>query len=130
MISLPYTGSPVEIGKKLKSMGFEENFNREDGTILYASSDMKVEFLKPRKGDGKKDGDPYIRELDIAPQALPFLNILLENPRTETLRGLLKVRFCKAKSFPSLQLQKKRLLKLPLQEPKSCPPDFRKGLIV
>lgn len=90
-ISLPYKGNPVEIGKKLKSMGFEENFNRGDGTILYVSSDMMVEFLKPRKGDGKKDGDPYIRDLDIAPQALPFLNILLENPRTETLRDLGKI---------------------------------------
>jgi hypothetical protein len=32
-----------------------------------------VEFLKVRKGDGRKEGDPYIRELDIAPQPGAYL---------------------------------------------------------
>mgnify|MGYP006276220765 CR=1 FL=1 len=90
-ISIPYRGNPVEIGKQLKRMGFEEEFNRADGTISYVSSQMQIEFLRPRKGDGKQEEDPYIRDLDIAPQALPFLNILLENPRTETLRDLGKI---------------------------------------
>lgn len=90
-ISIPYRGNPVEIGTQLKRMGFEEEFNRADGSIKYVSSQMQIEFLKSRKGDGKKEEGPYIRNLDIAPQALPFLNILLEHPRTETLRDLGKI---------------------------------------
>lgn len=90
-ISIPYKGRPVEIGKKLKELGFEEEFNRQDGSLSYVASDIKVEFLKHRKGDGKREGDPYIKDLDIAPQALPYLNILLDNPRTETIKGLGKI---------------------------------------
>ncbi|ACV69170.1 nucleotidyltransferase family protein [Desulfohalobium retbaense] len=90
-IPIPYKGNATAIGAQLKNMGFEEEFNRKDGTISYISSDLKVEFLKPRHGDGRKESDPYIKELDIAPQALPFLNILLENPRTATIRDLGKI---------------------------------------
>ena len=90
-IPVPYKGASAALGTQLKKMGFEEEFNRKDGTITYISSDLKVEFLKPQHGDGRNKRDPYIKELDIAPQALPFLNILLEHPRTVTLRDLGKV---------------------------------------
>ncbi|MFP4392447.1 MAG: GSU2403 family nucleotidyltransferase fold protein [Desulfohalobiaceae bacterium] len=90
-ISIPYKGSPVKLGEKIKRLGFEEEVNRADGTIAYVSSDMKIEFLRSRKGSGKREGSPYMPDLDIAPQAVPFLDILLKYPRTEKLRDLGKV---------------------------------------
>ena len=73
-IQIPYRGDPVQIGRKLADMGFQEDRNRADGPIRYVAGDISVEFLKQCKGDGRNQGDPYIPELDIAPQALPYLN--------------------------------------------------------
>ena len=90
-IQIPYRGDPVPIGRKLADMGFQEDRNIADGPIRYLAGDISVEFLKQHKGDGRKQGDPYIPELDIAPQALPYLNILLDRPVTRTFRGLGKI---------------------------------------
>ena len=90
-IQIPYRGDPVQIGRKLADMGFQEDRNIADGTIRYLAGDLSVEFLKQQKGDGRNQGDPYIPELDIAPQALPYLNILLDRPMTRTFRGLGKI---------------------------------------
>lgn len=90
-IQIPYRGDPVQIGRKLADMGFQEDRNIVDGTICYMAGDLSVEFLKQQKGDGRSQGDPYIPELDIAPQSLTFLNILLDRPVTRTFRGLGKI---------------------------------------
>lgn len=90
-IQIPYRGDPIQIGRKLADMGFQEDRNIADGTIRYVAGDLSVEFLKQQKGDGRNQGDPYIPELDIAPQALPYLNILLDRPVTRTFRGLGKI---------------------------------------
>jgi hypothetical protein len=90
-IHIPYRGVPVQIGRKLVDMGFQEDRNMSDGTIRYVAGDISVEFLKQQKSDGRNQGDPYIPELDIAPQALPYLNILLDRPVTRTFRGLGKI---------------------------------------
>jgi len=50
-----------------------------------------VEFLKDRKGDERKAGDPYIKELDIAPQSGAYLKILFNNPVTYQFKDLGKI---------------------------------------
>jgi len=90
-VRIPYTGTPTKIGEKLKEMGFQEDRSTQDGSIVYRGGDIMVEFLKDRKGDGKKEGDPSIRELDIAPQSVPYLKILLENPETCQFKDLGKI---------------------------------------
>ena len=90
-IRIPYRGDPIQIGRKLADMGFQEDRNIADGSIRYLAGDLSVEFLKQQRGDGRNQGNPYIPELDIAPQALPYLNILLDRPVTRTFRGLGKI---------------------------------------
>ncbi|MCF8031076.1 MAG: nucleotidyltransferase domain-containing protein [Desulfohalobiaceae bacterium] len=90
-IKIPYRGTPVKIGEKLREMGFQEDRNRKDGSIAYLAGDISIEFLKHRMGDGKSEGDTYIRELDIAPQPVPYLKILLDHPRTYRFRDLGKI---------------------------------------
>jgi hypothetical protein len=90
-IKIPYTGHQAKIGEKLKEMGFQEDRNIQDGSIVYRGGDIMVEFLKDRRGDGRKEGDPYIQELDIAPQSVPYLRILLDHPETYQFRDLGKI---------------------------------------
>ena len=90
-IRIPFRGNPAKIGEKLRDMGFKEERNRQDGSIAFLGGDISIEFLKHRKGDARSEGDTYIRELDIAPQPVPFLNILLDHPRTYRFRDLGKI---------------------------------------
>lgn len=90
-VSIPYTGSPVKIGAKLQELGFQEEINRFDESIVYRSGEIKVEFFRERTGNGSRQGKPYVPELDIAPQALPYLKILLNRPFTVSIRDLGKV---------------------------------------
>lgn len=90
-IKVPYRGTPAQIGEKLREMGFQEDRNRQDGSIAYLAGDISIEFLKHRHGNGKSEGDTYIRELDIAPQPVPYLKILLDHPRTYRFRDLGKI---------------------------------------
>ena len=90
-IKIPYQGRPAKIGKKLVELGFQEDRNTTDGSIVYLGGDIKVEFLIDQKGNGRSRKDPYIPELDIAPQAIPYLRILLDHPVTHSIRDLGKV---------------------------------------
>jgi len=90
-IKVPYRGTPAKIGEKLREMGFQEDRNRQDGSIAYLAGDISIEFLKHRQGNAKSEGDTYIRELDIAPQPVPYLKILLDHPRTYRFRDLGKI---------------------------------------
>lgn len=89
-IKIPYSGNPTNIGKMLKELGFLEEFNYGDGSITYKSGDFKIEFLKNRTGDGRvrNETSQEGRDLGIIPQALPYMNILLENPMTITARDI------------------------------------------
>ena len=90
-IRIPYQGRPAKIGGKLVELGLQEERNTKDGSIVYLGGDIKVEFLTDQKGDGKSLKDTYIPELDIAPQALPYLGILLDHPVTYGIRDLGKI---------------------------------------
>ena len=90
-VRIPYTGNPVKIGAKLQELGFQEEINRFDESIVYRSGEIKVEFFQARAGNGSRQGKPYVPELDIAPQALPYLKILLDRPLTVSIRDLGKV---------------------------------------
>jgi hypothetical protein len=90
-IRVPYQGRPAKIGEKLVELGLQEDRNTRDGSIVYLGGDIKVEFLTDQKGDGKSRKDTYIPELDIAPQALPYLRILLDHPVAYSIRDLGKV---------------------------------------
>ncbi len=89
-VRLPYRGDPVDIGSILKELGFREDFNLADETIIYKSGELMVEFLKDR-GQRGKTKKPYLQDLGIAPQSLPYLKILLENPVILKIRDLGKV---------------------------------------
>lgn len=90
-IKIPYQGRPAKIGEKLVELGFQEDRNTRDGSIVYLGGDIKVEFLTDQKGNGRNSKNTYVPELDIAPQALPYLRILLDHPVTHSIRDLGKI---------------------------------------
>lgn len=92
-IQIPYRGRRVDIPALLRPLGFEERINHADGTSLFVSSGLRVEFLKHRKGDGqaRRQQDDEAAALNVRAQSIPYLNILLENPVTLPLRGIGKV---------------------------------------
>jgi hypothetical protein len=78
LIPLPYRGKSFDFNDFFKNLGFSESFN-PDGSIFFSGHKMKVEFLGPEKGDGRK-APPHIKEITITPQALHYLDILFEEP--------------------------------------------------
>jgi len=77
VISVPYTGREVDIGGLLRELGFREAFN-PDGSIYYERPGLKVEFLVPEKGRGRKGGRK-VEKLGIVAQPLRFLDVLFED---------------------------------------------------
>lgn len=104
-VRLPYSGKAVNIGDALKAIGFTEEINAADGSIRYVGGSLLVEFLKVRKGDGQaRGGDKsYEPDLGLAPVAIPYLGILLDNPMTLKLRDLGRV---VVPSMPAFMLHK------------------------
>lgn len=92
-IRIPYQGQTVDIPALLRAIGLEERTNYADGTSVFFSSDLQVEFLKHRKGDGRSRAgqDDGEAQLNIRAQALPYLNILLDHPVIIPLRAAGKV---------------------------------------
>ena len=78
LIPLPYRGKSFDFNDFFKNLGFSESFN-PDGSIFFSGHKMKVEFLGPEKGDGRKP-QPHIKEITITPQSLHYLDILFEEP--------------------------------------------------
>lgn len=92
-VRLPYRGNPADIARLLKDMGFAEEINYADSSVVFKSSALKIEFLKARKGDGRGRGlvREFVPELGLTPQALPYLGILLDNPMELKVRDLGRV---------------------------------------
>lgn len=105
-IDLPYRGPRKDIGELLQKLGFSEKFH-QDGTIKYASAALEVEFLKDRRGDGSTSTQRGVQEtekdLGIAPVAIPYLRILLDNRMTLQARDIGKV---VVPSMPAFMLHK------------------------
>lgn len=95
-VRLPYRGNPADIAQLLKDLGFTEEINYADSSVVFKSSALKIEFLKERKGDGRRRAvggvaREYVPELGLTPQALPYLGILLDNPMELKVRDLGRV---------------------------------------
>lgn len=91
-VKIPYKGRPIDLSKILKSMGFDEQFDYQSDIVKFRCSDFIIEFLQYQQGDGarrKKGGDA--QDLGITTQALPYLNILLDNPTILIARDLGRV---------------------------------------
>lgn len=91
-VKIPYKGKPIDISRILKGMGFDEQFDYQSGSVKFRCSEFIIEFLQHQQGDGtrrKKSGDA--QDLGITTQALPYLNILLDNPTILAARDLGRV---------------------------------------
>ncbi len=90
-VRLPYRGEKKDVGGLLKSLGFEERFNAADGSISYDNGEISVEFLRVRQGSGARGDKPQVPALGLAPVAVPYLNLILNNPLTLAIKGVGKV---------------------------------------
>lgn len=103
-VALPYKGPKKDIGELLQRLGFMPRFH-QDGSVQYVSGELTVEFLTDRKGDGARRVKETVgaKDLGIAPVALPYLRILLENRMTLQARDIGKV---VVPSLPAFMLHK------------------------
>lgn len=76
LIPYSYDGKKFDFTSYLKELGFEERFN-PDSSTYYTAGSMKIEFLAPKKG--KKNISPTITDLNLNPQYLHYVDMLLEN---------------------------------------------------
>lgn len=92
-VKIPHHGREANIALALKSLGFAEEHNYATGDTRFVSHELKVEFLKDRRGSGKRraESSDFEPSLGIAPVALPYLRLLLDNRVTLALRGAGKV---------------------------------------
>jgi len=101
-IPLPYKGPPADLEAVLRELGFAQAF-RGDGTIYYEGNGYIIEFLQPRKGGGGKKPSLAIKELSTVPIPLPYLDLLLDNKMTVTLRDIGRIAL---PSMPAFMLHK------------------------
>lgn len=90
-VRLPYRGEKKDLGSLLKSLGFQEKFNVADGSITYDNGEIYLEFLRARKGSGARGDKPQVPELGLAPVAVPYLDLILDNPLILAIKGVGKV---------------------------------------
>lgn len=79
-IPLHYEGAHVGIPALLRRLGFEERRNYADGSIYFKNADFMLEILTDRKGGRAPHDESHEKDLGVVPVAIPYLNILLENP--------------------------------------------------
>ncbi|MHB8094849.1 MAG: GSU2403 family nucleotidyltransferase fold protein, partial [Candidatus Aminicenantales bacterium] len=53
LIPLPFRGKSFDLGGYLKGLGFRQDF-QADGSMSFSGNMMKVDFLSPEKGSGKR----------------------------------------------------------------------------
>lgn len=87
---LPYKGKSVDIGALMKSLGLTEQMTRE-GIPVYEGNGIKVEFHVPLKGRGENGDRKSLEGLKLSAHALRYLDILVENPVTISVRNIGKV---------------------------------------
>jgi hypothetical protein len=78
LVPLPYKGKPFDISGFLKGIGFRQDFHA-DGSMSFSGNLMRVEFLAPEKGSGRRPAR-FIREIAVTPQTLRFVDILFAEP--------------------------------------------------
>jgi hypothetical protein len=114
-IPTPYNGPSADLEAVLKELGFRQDF-RTDGTIFYEGNGLKIEFLQQRRGSGAKNHLPEIKALSTSPIPLPYLNMLLGNKVTVTLRDIGRISL---PSLPAFMLHKLLIADLPKRKDKS-----------
>lgn len=124
-VRLPYRGNPADIAQLLKDLGFTEEINYADSSVVFKSSALKIEFLKERKGDGRRRAaggvaKEYVPELGLTPQALPYLGILLDNPMELKVRDLGRVVIPSMPAFVIHKLLVAGLRRDPAKREKDC----------
>ncbi len=96
LIPLPYKGKFFDFSSFLKSLGFTENFN-PDGSTYYMLPNFKIEFLSLEKKPAKYA--KFVKELNISPQQLRFLEILFQEPVILKISRGVKVKVPSPSSF-------------------------------
>ncbi len=114
VIPKPYKGPKTDLEALLKMLGFRQEFSN-DGTIFYEGNGLIVEFLQPRKGGGSEKALP-VDELYTTPIPLPYLDMLLENKVTVSLRDIGRIAL---PSLPAFMLHKLLIANLPQRKDKS-----------
>lgn len=102
-IPTPYKGSAVDVTALLRELGFEEVHNYADGSTFYKNADFVVEMLSNKKGNREEKDISHSRDLNVAPVAVRYLDILLANPFVIKARDLGAVRL---PSMPAFFLHK------------------------
>lgn len=75
LVPFPYKGKSFDFSGYLRDLGFRQDFHA-DGSMSFSGNLMKVEFLAPERGSGRRAA-PFIREISVTPQMLRFVDILL-----------------------------------------------------
>lgn len=97
LIPFPYKGKEFDISRLLKDLGFSINFYR-DGTVYFTGFGMKIEFLSPEMGRGISK-PVFIEKLQITPQMLRYLNVLLLESLVISIGRGVKVRIPAPSAF-------------------------------
>ncbi len=124
-IPMPYKGPAADLEAVFKELGFRQEFCT-DGTIFYEGNGFKIEFLQPRKGEGKGRQLPQVKELSTVPIPLPYLHLLLENKVEVTLRDIGRIAL---PSMPAFTLHKLLIASLPERKAKR-EKDYRQACAV
>jgi hypothetical protein len=78
LIPYPYKGRSFDFTGYLRGLGFRQDFHA-DGSMSFSGNLMKVEFLSPESGKGRRF-EPHVKKIAVTPQTLRFIDILLDEP--------------------------------------------------
>lgn len=70
--------TPTNFAQMLADYGFEREVDRITGAVKYRYGDSDIEFLTPRRGDGR-DPYPYIPGLGLRATEIKYMEILTHN---------------------------------------------------
>lgn len=79
LVPISWRGRAVDLAALLRRMGFAERIMPDESTV-YHRPGIRVEFLSPARGRGAEKAVPA-RGLGVRPQALRFMDMLLDDPR-------------------------------------------------
>jgi len=96
LVPYSYKGKKFDFTSYLKELGFEERFN-PDSSTYYSAGPLRIEFLAPDKR--REKSSPTIKELNLNPQYLNYVEMLLENSIEIKILSGVKVRLPAPVSF-------------------------------
>lgn len=78
LVPIPWKGPTLDLAELLREMGFSESF-KPNGSTTYHRPGIRVEFLTAARGRGAEESKTE-KKLGISPQALRFMDMLLQQP--------------------------------------------------